>query len=476
MNLKLVTLFLFTLNPVFGQQKKSENPLFDKSLNKDSIKAEFETLYNLTNTIHPGQFMFCTKREFDKTYRRLQKSIKTDLSVVEYYRRTATLMAKIKDGHTAADPSHITSLLQKRLVFPFRIRKIKDNYYLANAAPENSDFIGLRILKINGKSIQTVVSELRKYIHLEGENETGLNIKFRNFPFYYFVYNARETFEIEYIDSNNQKQKETFNGIPFNEYSAIIAEFKAPMNMEFLSNDVALLKFHSFANGYNPEERAAAEKELDQFFNQLDSLKTHDLIIDLRGNSGGAAEIANYLFSYLHSKPYHYFDYAGAKYTNTDSWKHYAQYPENNGNIDTNETKLIHGLHCYTNTDSTDYWWFEEQQNKANYFRGNVSVLIDGACFSTTGHFLALLKEHNIGQIYGEYSQGSNYSNSGGQAFTLPYSKSVIWIPTFQFKMKTPNFFYDPKGIKPDIEIPIEPMDLKTHFDRVMDFVVKKMK
>jgi hypothetical protein len=83
------------------------------------------------------------------------------------------------------------------------------------------------------------------------------------------------------------------------------------------------------------------------------------------------------------------------------------------------------------------------------------------------------MREYKIGKFYGEYSQGSNYSNSGGQAFVLPYSKTLVWIPTFQYKMKTPNFQYDPKGIKPDIEIQIKPNDLKTKFDRQMDYVIK---
>jgi C-terminal processing protease CtpA/Prc len=43
-----------------------------------------------------------------------------------------------------------------------------------------------------------------------------------------------------------------------------------------------------------------AEKQLDQFFiAQLDSLKTKNFIIDLRDNSGGAAEIASYLILIL---------------------------------------------------------------------------------------------------------------------------------------------------------------------------------
>ena len=140
-----------------------------------------------------------------------------------------------------------------------------------------------------------------------------------------------------------------------------------------------------------------------------------NLVLDLRDNGGGAPEIANYLFSYLTNKPYYYFDYVGAKFNSVKKWKHFAQYPENIEEINLAETTFKNGLNCYTATDSTDYWWFEKQENKPNYYKGKISVLIDGGCFSTTGHLLALLRDHKIGTFYGEYSQGNNYSNSGGQ-------------------------------------------------------------
>jgi C-terminal processing protease CtpA/Prc len=476
MNLKIfLSLFLFTINYAFGQNTKAESSLFDKTLKKDSVLAEFAELYNLTNTIHPGQFMFCSKNEFDKTYLNLKNSIKSDLSVIEYYKLTATLMAKIKDGHTAVDRTQITFLLKDRLVFPFSIYKIKNDFYFDKSTAENKNYAGLKILAINGKEINSIVKEIKKYIHLEGRNETGLNTRFKSFPFYYFVFNQTDRFEIEYLDHNNHKQREIFKGITFEAHAKNISEKIEPLTTEFKTNNLAILKFHSFENGYNENDRKLAEKQLDQFFIRLDSLKTKNLIIDLRDNSGGAAEIASYLFSYLTDKPFYYFEFIGAKFNSVKEWKHFAQYPDNIEEINLNETKPKNGLNCYTETDNTDYWWFEKQQNKPNYYKGKISVLINGGCFSTTGHLLALLREYKIGKFYGEYSQGSNYSNAGGQAFVLPYTKTLVWIPTFQFKMRTPYFINDPKGIKPDVEIQIQPNDLKTKFDRQLDFVIKEM-
>lgn len=476
MNLKYFLPFLiFTISFAFGQGAEVKDALLDKTLKKDSVIAEFSELYELTNTIHPGQFMFCSKKEFDKTYLKLKKSIQTDLSLVEYYQRTATLMAKIKDGHTAVDRNQITSLLKQRNVFPFSIYTIKGRFYLDKSSDENKELIGLRILKINGKDIHSVVKEIQKYLHLEGENESGYNMKFRNFPFYYFIYNQTTQFTIEYVDENNKKRTTQLQGIPFETFTKVIQENREPLSFEFRNDQTAILTCTSFENGYNEEDRKNAEHQLDAFFAKVDSLNITNLILDLRNNGGGSPDIGNYLFSYLTSKPYYYFDYIGAKFNSVKAWKHYAQYPDNIQEINSSDTKFINGLHCFTETDSTDYWWFEKQQNKANYFKGKLSVLINGGCFSTTGHLLALLREYHIGTFYGEYSQGSNYSNSGGQAFRLPYSKTLVWIPTFQYKMRTPHFEYDSKGIQPDIEIHLESSDLKTKFDRQMDFLLKQI-
>lgn len=476
MNLKLlIPILTLTINFVFAQKTEVKNFLSDKTLKKDSIIDEFAELYDLTNTIHPGQFMFCSKNDFDRTYLSLKKDIKTDLSIVEYYKITATLMAKIKDGHTAVDRTQIIDLLKDRLVFPFSIYKIKNDFYFDKSTTENKNYVGLKILAINGKEINSIVKEIKKYLHLEGRNETGLNTRFKNFPFYYFIFNQTDRFEIEYLDDNNHKQRKLFKGITFETHTKNISEKIELLTAEFKTNNLAILKFHSFENGYNENDRKLAEKQLDQFFTRLDSLKTKNLIIDVRDNGGGAPEIASYFFSYLTDKPFYYFDYVGAKYNTVKEWKHFAQYPENIEEINLSETKQQKGLNCYTATDSTDYWWFEQQQNKPNYYKGKISVLINGGCFSTTGHLLALMREYKIGKFYGEYSQGSNYSNSGGQAFVLPYSKTLVWIPTFQYKMRTPDFVYDPKGIKPDVEIQIKHNDLKTRFDRQMDFVIKQI-
>jgi C-terminal processing protease CtpA/Prc len=460
----------------FGQNNGIKDELLDKTLHKDSLLIEFETFHNLINTIHPGQFMFCKKNDFEKCYDSLKSSIKTDLSILDYYKKTSVLMAKIKDGHTAIDRGIIRNLLNNRLVIPFTIFKIKDDYFINKSANKESQYlVGSKILKINGRKIQEIVSNLKQHIHLEGFNETGLNFRFKQFPFYYYLYDNETSFDIELIDETNSQKIIKVKGIEYIEFVKNTSTNLEPLTEEFRNKNIAILTVNSFESGYSETERIKSEKQIDLFFEKINKLKIKNLIIDLRDNGGGAPETANYLFSYLINKPYYYMDYVGSKFLTTEKFKKYASNPENIGDIDSLTTKLINGLHCFTETDGEDYWHFEKQQNKPNYYKGKLSVIINGGCFSTSGHFLAMLRNNKIGKFYGEYSQGSNYSNSGGQSFVLPYSKTLVWIPTFQYKVRTPNFTYDKKGIKPDIEVLNKPKDFKTNYDRQMNFVVKEI-
>ena len=102
-------------------------------------------------------------------------------------------------------------------------------------------------------------------------------------------------------------------------------------------------------------------------------------------------------------------------------------------------------------------------------------MLLNGACASTTGHFLALLKENSVGRLVGECSHSSYYSNDASLMFKLPCSGLLVRIPTGQFKLKTSHFTYDPKGICPDIEILKQNEDFVSDYDRQLAEAIKQL-
>lgn len=468
-------IFVFSLS--FAQNSDLPNNLSsERTLKKDSIIKEFDILYNLLNTFHPGEFMHCEKRSFNRCYDSLSNSIQTDLSITEFYCKASFLISKIKDGHTWVDNFKVKRELDDRLVFPFSIYQANDIFYISKpGTKEYNNLIGSIILKINDKPIEEITSKIKSYLSIEGTNETAVNTTFQQFPFYYFLIDTSTAFKIEYTDSIGNSKVAVLKGIEYKNFIKTTRKVVEPITQEFKENNITILTVNTFYIDDYEYKKINYKKYIDNFFKDLKKKNITNLIIDVRGNSGGSAEVSNYLFSYLTDKQYYYFEYVGKKYKKAGDLKYYSTTSQYIKDVDILATQYRNNLYCEVETNKKDYWWFEKQKGKKKYFKGDVITLIDGGCFSTTGHFIALLKYNKIGKLFGECCQSSYYSNDGGHMFELPYSKFQVRIPTAQFKMRMPNFEYSSKGICPDVELIKTSQDIKTSFDRLLEMAANEL-
>ena len=473
--MKYIVLFFFITLSATAQTNLSHS-IHEPLLKKDSVVKEFALLYNLLNTIHPGQFMHCDKASFDQCFDSLSKSIHTDLSLAAYYLKTAFLLAKLKDGHTQINDSEIKQQLQHSIVFPFSLCKINNQFIIRKAGiPDYTNYVGTSITKINGKNIQEVVAKLSHYMSIEGKNETALNSFLRSFPFYYFFTDTSKTFTVTFCDSLGHCDEKIIQGVEYSLFQKNTHTIVEPVQHEFYRNNLAVLTVNTFGMEDFNVSHIDYKNNIDSFFSRIAELKITNIIIDVRNNNGGAAEVANYLFSYLTNKPYYYFEYVGKKYKKAGDWKKYATNPAAFDELDKTATLQLNNLFCQTEKSKPTQWWFKQQKGRKNYFKGNIVTLIGGGSYSTTGHFIALIKNNRVGKLMGECSHGSYYSNDGGQQFQLPYSKLQVKIPTVQFKMRMPDFKYDAKGICPDKEITPLPEDFIIDYDRVLNAAKKQI-
>ena len=459
--MKKIFPLLFLTNFLFGQ---------NEILKKDSVIKDLNTLYFLLNEIHPEQFMHCSKTTFDYSYDSLKKSVNSDLTLTEYYCKIQFLVAKIKDSHTWADHSKLRTGIQNRPLFPFSIYNSGSNYVLSKCGiPEYDSLIGSTITKINGENINEIISKTIVFMSIEGKNTSALNSTLQYFPFYYYLIDTTSSFRVQLSDKNGVLKEINLYGTTFNKFVKRTRKVVEPIQKDFTSKNIAILTVNTFYIGDFEYKKIDYKKYIDDFFKQVHQNKTTNLIIDVRNNNGGSPEISNYLFSYLFNKPYYYFDYVGRKCKNTDSLKQFCSSPNDFMNVDTTKTVFRENLYC----DKKGRWWNDQQKPKKRNFSGNLIVLLNGACASTTGHFLALLKENSVGRLVGECSHSSYYSNDASLMFKLPCSGLIVHIPTGQFKLKTSHFTYDPKGICPDIEILMQNEDFVKGYDRQFAEAIK---
>jgi C-terminal processing protease CtpA/Prc len=195
------------------------------------------------------------------------------------------------------------------------------------------------------------------------------------------------------------------------------------------AENYALLTLNSFSSYPSLEH---VKKFIDDSFARIANNKIGNLVIDLRGNTGGDPNIAAHLLSYIEP-----------------------------------EEKI------YFNEPYKDYEGLAKPIPMAarNRFLGNIYTLTDGEGFSTTGHFCSLLKYHRIGVLIGE-ELGSTYTcNDNSQNLVLKNTGFKVKMPTQSYAVAVENI-PDDRGILPDYVVAATIEDVLSGKDTVFEFAL----
>ncbi len=168
-------------------------------------------------------------------------------------------------------------------------------------------------------------------------------------------------------------------------------------------------------------------------------MKINNIILDLRGNEGGDPNCGNNLLSYLIPKPFIYFN-------PRQSWGYKS-------------------LNQLTNPAT-------------NNFNGNLLILIDGGCFSTTPHVASLLKYYKVGKFIGQETGGGYSCNSNPGWSTLKNTHIQVGVSESIYSTMVTGQEIG-KGIVPDYLVSWTVEDYLNGRDPVMSMalnIIDKMK
>lgn len=175
---------------------------------------------------------------------------------------------------------------------------------------------------------------------------------------------------------------------------------------------------------------------LKETFAGLKSKGTKNLILDLRGCTGGSARYIALLFSYLTSKEFRQAERVYAK-TYAPSYRQYTSI----GEIDP-VTDSYWGL-GYWIPDSNGGWLKWEQSSvirvqklSENHFDGPVYVLIDGGAISAGSVFSAIADFHKRATFIGEETAGAA---QGGAAVGAAYGELSPTLPASHLNVDIPG-------------------------------------
>jgi hypothetical protein len=344
---------------------------------KSALQTDFLQMRQTLEENHAALYAYISKPEMDSLMDHLYSQIQDSMAIHEFFVLLTPIVARIGCGHTNVWMPMFYWDHKPDFLFPLQIRLIGDKAVVAGGYGEAPQIPrGSVILQINGRPMEEIIAEMKVNYPADARNPYFIEKAVeRRFPMIYtrrFGYHS--SYRIIYTLPGNQSPSIATLRPAENEAvrEVVFKNFRQPeLSLTLLQDDnCAVLKVESFIfydrvpffSGF-----------IDSCFQVIQDKRIKNLILDLRGNDGGDPFCAVPLFAHLEPEPLPYFA------------EPYGKYSEFANPIPRAE----------------------------NAFSGNLLVFLDGRCFSTNGHFCALLKYHHIGRFIGTPSGATYICNAG---------------------------------------------------------------
>lgn len=497
----------------------------------EDLHDDIDAVYKQLKRNHPHLYQYTPQETLDFKFDSLKSAIRTPMDSRAFYKQLAQVTKYVGQGHMSIAPPNTKFNKQEEKEFKdmrFDINYLDFEYIdnkliIVDVLNKDSVLINAEVLKIENETPQDLIKEYKRTIASDGYNTTFHNrVAGKRFMRYYTrdkgrldsisftLKNADSTFIKKYKREKIKKPlkdslttdslvKDTTPIIKLTRAEKKVKKKEAKKlykhnskygripvphlkdvdiytrNLNFVGKDstVALIKIRGFTNGNY-------KAFYDEAFTTLDSLKTENLIIDVRNNFGGRLAEIDYLYSYLTDQKYTLINISESK-TRTPFLKSLMSNSKSAG------TKIIAGLlspiiapaeflRSSKNDGKLQYKLksAKEKDPKSLNFKGKIYVLINGNSFSASSVLSTQLDGDNRATFVGEETGGAYNGTVAGmmKIYTLPNTKikASIGLLHIDSKHKTP---IDGYGVKPDVEILPTYEDRLNHIDPELQWVLK---
>ncbi len=434
----------------------------DKKIGKAQLQKDFLALRNSLEEAQASLYRYHTKKTMDANFETHFAAIDRDMTEREFYQTVTSMLSEIGDGHSNAfiTRDFRNYLNQSAKMFPLRLRFIDRKAYVLSS-PLSAVVPGLEIRSINGHPMSSVIRDLFGHLTGDGRIETGKFWKLNEqFSLYYYLFVEQpEKFRIECYDQSKMVRKrievpaltrsEQQNALTGNTASPAVDD-KKPLRFESLAvPNAVLLTIETFDDGAIEKAGQNFPKFLESTFHRIIEQNIQDLVIDLRGNDGGA-DFGPLLFSYLTDKPFRFVDYIEAATNKPSIILNYTQVGRDFlKRLDESLTPSGGGRYrVKTETEST----LSTQNPRSENYHNRVWFITNGETFSSTAMFCDLARSQHRGAFVGEETGGDYYGNSAGEfvVITLPETKIKVIVALEEYVMAVNPGPERGRGVIPD--------------------------
>lgn len=396
----------------------------------EDYQEDFNQMVKIFLKKHAQPYAFISKDSLDKIIDDQYNKITDSTTVGRFIWICEKVVAAIHCGHSFVWSNELNKL-PASMVFPMNVRYVGSKLYIMD--PKNNGnklSVGDEILSINDVDVNTLRKEIFQHLSGDGYNETGKNesvnnyfrqmcAMFYDFPSSYEV-SVKHKEKIKLVKAENLDYTKTF-----------LHNCKNNLCLDTdIENSTARLTIRSF--GYYKKRLPIFKSFIDSCFQHINEKRIENLIIDLRNNGGGDPFCGSYLFEHITDKPFTYFH-------NSVRWYGDLKKPI---------------------------------QPSPNGFKNKPYILINGKCFSTTGHFCSLVKENNSGIFIGDETGGTYTCNDFSKSYNLDNTNLICRVAKRIVKT-TASSLTNKHGIIPDHQVVPDVDDYLNNTDKVLNYTLK---
>lgn len=459
-------------------------------LKSADLRADAAILRSAYEQLHPGLYRYSTKAEMDADFDELSDKLAHDQSLQDAFLAFSEFAAKVRCGHTQANPFNQSKSLvemlfksQTRLPFYFdwidRRMIVTHDFTAGRVLPP-----GTEVIQVNGVPAAAVLAKLLSITRADGSNDSkrvaqlavnGDSI-YETFDVYYPMFfpqkDATNTFLLR-KPGTRRTERITVNSLTFEQRIAPIKlreqERKggdaALFEWKYLADGIATLRMQTWALY---DSKWNWKQWLGDHLKEVAQRNAPALIIDLRGNEGGD-DVGNEIIPHLidasmtlssmrrlvryRKVPDDLVPYLDTWDKSFQDWGSFAvDLPERWPTAPPNVTYLK--LTRYDDDANGDVI-----QPKGSRFHGKVFVLIDSTNSSATFQFAQNIQSHHLGTLIGQPTGGSQRGINGGAFFflRLPHSGIEMDLPLIGTFPPAP---VPDSGIAPDVLVTPTPLDI----------------
>lgn len=400
-----------------------------QKLSKEQAKADFKFCFDALKVAHPSLYRYTKEDEFNNIYKFLESRIADSIYKEDLGEIVNTLVSTARCTHTSASNS---MKAKSNLLFNFPVVIYRNKLYARGIKEYSTDTNLVRIVSINKVPAVEIVDRMLMLKTGDGYSQNFSEaIIAQNFnTFFNVLYKTPDVCSIVIETPIGQKE------LMVDRQKKYTAKYKDydwdGANTLDTMTAAKLLKIKNIPNTRILRIKSFSKVNVNFYKNLFDGMQkdsVKQLVIDLRGNTGGNINHAFYLLTSIIDKDiYMYTERRKSKLAPYLSAKGKAQWILGKFLYD-----VLPNGQRWNGDNGLKYYRYSYKTKNLTKFNPHIVVITDGLTVSSASLVASYLKYYNNAEIIGVESGGA-YTGNNGRSFpevVLPNSKINIRLPLF---------------------------------------------